>query len=164
MKALLPILVALSGLGWIAVLLGDGTAPTIRVGPWSLDLDLGVSPRAAAAQGPTRSGSTVEPMAARGPSAWSLLAGRPDQLHQGDGLAEAWVLPTLADEDEDARGLEGFLRRILTPLDASGAHPGSPGAACDSSVEMLERILELEADLDRVRLDVLGRGITPPVS
>lgn len=168
MKVLLPILVALSSLGWIAVLrLGDGAAPTIRVGPWSVALDLGVSPGIQDAQGPARATDAVEPVAADGRSAPTFLAdprSQAPQLHQGDGLAEGWVFTTQGTEGEEARQLEGFLRRILTPLDASGGLPGFPGEACDSSAEMLERILELEADLDRVRLDVLGRRITAPVS
>lgn len=158
MRALLPILLALSCLGGVAVLqLGDGAAPRIRVGPWSIGLDLGVSSRARPAPEPARPRGPALPLVAEEPFANQRIVPAPAQPVQGDGLAEVWVLHT---EDDLARGLRGYLRRILTPLDASGALPRISGGARDTEAEMLERILELEADLDRVRLAVLGREVT----
>jgi len=157
MRTLLPTLLVLASLGGTAFLLAeDGPSARLRVGPGSLRLDLGVSSAAQPAAGPEEAGDPRVPAAGL-----SRPASRPTlrdavRVHQGDGLA-AWNLPARSGRERELG--KAFLRRLLLPGTTSGEPSGPSGAVSGSPADVLERILELEADLDRVRLAVLGRGI-----
>ena len=155
MRALPLFLFVLTGLGLGFFVTEERGAPRIRFGPLSMSLALGVSN----GTGVPEPASTLEPELVL-----TQLATPPTLISstplQGEGAgweasscpmdSGAWVAET--------RQRMGLLRMILIPESQSrGAGSPAPRTAGD---EMLERLLELEAHLDRQRLYLIRKRIS----
>ncbi len=144
------ILIVLTGLGLGFLTREERGAPRIRIGPLSLGPAMGVI-AGTGVPAPSRT-EEIERETPRVAPTSPELAACP---LQGEGDWQLWVL--------DPEGMEthypvGSLHRILTP-ETTALDPSGPERRA-APVEMLERLLNLEARLALPRLRLVQEGIS----